>query len=51
MALAIILSKFLDRGIYLTPPTPRYSVWGYGRGLSEDIAGVGAALLYRGSLC
>ena len=27
-----------NRGIYLTPPNPRYSVWGYGRGLSEDAA-------------
>src|ERR1035441_8680079 len=24
------------RGIYLTPPTPRYSVLGHARGLSED---------------
>jgi hypothetical protein len=24
------------RGIYLTPPTPRCSVLGHGRGLSED---------------
>jgi CHASE2 domain-containing sensor protein len=43
--------EFADRGIYLTPPTPRYSVLGHGRGLSEDFAGVGTALLHRGSLC
>jgi hypothetical protein len=42
---------FFNRGIYLTPPTPRYSVLGHGRGLSEDFAGVGTALLHRGSLC
>jgi hypothetical protein len=40
-----------NRGIYLTPPTPRYSVFGHGRGLSEDVAGVGATLLRRRSLC
>jgi hypothetical protein len=30
--------KSFYRGIYLTPPTPRYSVLGDGRGLSEDVA-------------
>jgi hypothetical protein len=44
-------STNLIRGIYLTPPTPRYSVFGHGRGLSEDVAGVGATLLRRRSLC
>ena len=43
--------EFGNRGIYLTPLTPRYSVLGHGRGLSEDFAGVGTALLHRGSLC
>jgi RNA polymerase sigma-70 factor (ECF subfamily) len=43
--------KLFYRGIYLTPPTPRCSVWGHGRGLSEDVAGVGAAFLHRGILC
>jgi hypothetical protein len=47
----IDVAYFENRGIYLTPPAPRCSVWGHGRGLSEDIAGVGAALLHRGSLC
>jgi hypothetical protein len=27
-----------DRDIYLTPLTPSSSVWGHGRGFSEDIA-------------
>ena len=40
-----------NRGIYLTPPTPRCSVWGHGRGLSEDFARTGTALQHRGSLC
>jgi len=31
-------AKITNMGIYLTPPTPRYSVSGYGRGLSEDAA-------------
>jgi len=35
-------SKWQNRGICLTPPTPRCSVWGHGRGLSKDVAGVGA---------
>jgi hypothetical protein len=30
--------KMMNRGIYLTPPTPKSSVLGYGRGLSEDAA-------------
>jgi glutamyl-tRNA reductase len=47
----VILSSLANRGIYLTPPTPRYSVFGHGRGLSEDVAGVGATLLRRRSLC
>src|ERR1035437_4508863 len=33
-----------DRGIYLTPPTPRCSVCGHQRGFSANVAGVGAAL-------
>jgi hypothetical protein len=35
---AVYRDIFGNRGIYLTPPTPRYSVLGYGRGLSEDAA-------------
>src|SRR5664280_1155650 len=37
-------------GIYLTPPTPRCSVWGLGRGLSADFIGIGAAFQQRRSL-
>jgi hypothetical protein len=46
-----VQNEFSDRGIYLTPPTPRCSVWGHGRGLSEDFARTGTALQHRGSLC
>jgi fructose-1,6-bisphosphatase/inositol monophosphatase family enzyme len=38
------------RDIYLTPPTPRCSVWGHGRGLSADFIGSGAAFQQRRSL-
>src|ERR1035437_6057186 len=39
-----------NRDIYLKPPTPTYRVWGHGRGLSEDVAGIGTALQHGGSL-
>ena len=38
LGLMWIAAVFYYRGIYLTPPTPRYSALGHGRGLSEDIA-------------
>lgn len=39
-----------NRDIYLTPPPTRCTAWGHVRGLSEDLAGVGTALQYRGCL-
>src|ERR1017187_3932506 len=38
------------RGIYLTPPTPRCSVWGHERGFPANIAGVGTAFQQRGGV-
>src|ERR1017187_3358073 len=38
------------RGIYLTQPTTTCSVWGCGRGLSENADGTRTSLLHRGSV-
>ena len=39
-----------NRGIYLTQPTTTRSVWGCGRGLSQDADGTRTSLLHRGSV-
>src|ERR1035437_3414955 len=50
IAFKIHTRSWHNRGIYLTPPAPTYRVRCHGRGLSEDVAGVGTALQHGGSL-